>query len=54
MRHLVRTDFYKNGKEVETLIYIGDVCYLCYTSGQDIQMLLNLMNLEHVTSKLNI
>ena len=36
------------------LIYIGNLCYLYYTSGQDIQMLLNLINLEQVTSKLNI
>ena len=54
MRHLVRTQFHKNRLEVETLISTGNLCYLYYTSGQDVQMLLNLMNLEQVTSMLNI
>ena len=36
------------------LIYISNICYLYYTGSQDIQILLNLMNLEQVTSKLKI
>ena len=53
MRHLFRTELYKNQLEVETLI-IGSICYSYYTSGQDIQMLLNLANLEQIACLLNI
>ena len=35
------------------LIYIGNLCYLYYTSEQDIQLLLNVANLKQVTYLLN-
>ena len=30
MRHLVRTEYYKNRLEVETLISIGNLCFVLY------------------------